>query len=1087
MFRAFQSASSAERLTRAREFLENLPRSSEIIVVGNSRTSADDFVRSIAQKRGATLGLYRFSMVQFVNQIARAEIARRGLAPVTGTGTVAVAMRSVFQVRRSRGLKFFGPVANKPGFASALAKTLHELRASGIEPAEVAAVGDRGRDMAAIQAEYSEQLHAGKLADLVDVLGMATAEVIKGNAVLAKHPILLLDVPITSNAEQNFVAALASRSPALFATVVDGDKPSASAVRKITRDVESGATKTDTSLDRLQHYLFGSTPDPGYEEDNRVGFFSAPGEGRECIEIARRIQDAARAGTAFDQIAIALRSPQSYAPLLEAALERAGIEGYFARGTRRPDPSGRALIALLLCAEEGLSARRFAEYLSLAQVPDVEPGGAPPPARDVWAAANDDMVSGNPADTDVAAPEPPPNQVAESEPLVSGALRAPWKWEELLIEAAVVGGSDRWKRRLDGLDAEIARKIEAIKLDEPDSAQILRLERQRANLGHLRRFALPILDLLNAFPKQAMWGEWLSLLEQLATRVLRRPEHVLAVLTELQPIANVGPITLSEVRETIAERLTQLPIEPPRNRYGRVFVGTPDQLRGREFRIVFLPGLAERIFPQKLREDPLLLDSERQRLARADRALVTTDGRADEERLRLRIVAGAAKEKLFFSYPRFEVALARPRVPSFYALDVRRTTLGRLPNVEEFEENAARNSGAELAWLAPKHPASAIDAIEYDLSVLRPLLTADPKSVRGGARYLMELSAELRRSLRSRWQRWQKSWGTADGLCDSTEVTKQLLAQYRLSARAYSPTSLQFFAACPYKFFLAAIHRLSLREESVPLENLDPMTRGHMYHSVVAQFLRTAAANKMLPVSNAGLEKSQVMLEQILEATATEYHELLAPAIQRVWEEDIEVLRADLRGWLAHMAEHPDEYIPELIEFAFGLSADLASDPASTREAARLPEGYLLHGIIDLAERNGNDERRVTDHKSGRNRTQEGLVLGGGEVLQPVLYSLAIESLRKVRVKEARLSFCSAMGGYTERTVAMDRQSRQLAGNVLRMIDEALGTGFLPAAPRQDACKWCDFFSLCGPHEEMRVSRKDQRPLETLLNTRGMP
>src|SRR5690348_10723102 len=98
-----------------------------------------------------------------------------------------------------------------------------------------------------------------------------------------------------------------------------------------------------------------------------VQFFSAPGEGRECVEIARRIHEAARAGTRFDQIAIALRSPQTYAPLLEAALERAGIAAYFARGTRRPDASGRALLALLLCAEEGLSAQRFAEYLSLGQ------------------------------------------------------------------------------------------------------------------------------------------------------------------------------------------------------------------------------------------------------------------------------------------------------------------------------------------------------------------------------------------------------------------------------------------------------------------------------------------------------------------------------------------------------------------------------------------------------------------------------------------------------------------------------------------------------------------------------------------------
>ena len=35
-------------------------------------------------------------------------------------------------------------------------------------------------------------------------------------------------------------------------------------------------------------------------------------------------------------------------------------------------------------------------------------------------------------------------------------------------------------------------------------------------------------------------------------------------------------------------------VEPPANRYGRVFVGSPHQARGRVFKVVFAPGLADR-------------------------------------------------------------------------------------------------------------------------------------------------------------------------------------------------------------------------------------------------------------------------------------------------------------------------------------------------------------------------------------------------------------------------------------------------------------------------------------------------------------
>src|SRR5439155_1476584 len=76
-----------------------------------------------------------------------------------------------------------------------------------------------------------------------------------------------------------------------------------------------------------------------------------------------------------------------YRPHLEEAFRRASIPAFFARGTARPDPAGRALLALLACKTERLSARRFAEYVSLAQVPD--PGAA---ADAHWTPPEDDLL-----------------------------------------------------------------------------------------------------------------------------------------------------------------------------------------------------------------------------------------------------------------------------------------------------------------------------------------------------------------------------------------------------------------------------------------------------------------------------------------------------------------------------------------------------------------------------------------------------------------------------------------------------------------------------------------------------------------------
>ena len=79
------------------------------------------------------------------------------------------------------------------------------------------------------------------------------------------------------------------------------------------------------------------------------------------------------------------------------------------------------------------------------------------------------------------------------------------------------------------------------------------------------------------------------------------------------------------------------------------------------------------MFPRRIREDALLLDERRQKLTAP---LTLQKQRADEERLQLRLVVGAAAERLYLSWPRLELQESRPRVPSFYVLDVARAIEG---------------------------------------------------------------------------------------------------------------------------------------------------------------------------------------------------------------------------------------------------------------------------------------------------------------------------------------------------------------------------------------------------------------------------
>src|SRR3989442_10057888 len=130
-------------------------------------------------------------------------------------------------------------------------------------------------------------------------------------------------------------------------------------------------------------------------------------------------------------------------------------------------------------------------------------------------------------------------------------------------------------------------------------------------------------------------------------------------------MAQVGPVGLREVQLVLAPRLQQVASPPPGARFGKVFVAPTEAARGLEFDVVFAPGLAEKLFPRKIGEEPILLDSARGRLGAG---LATNDRRLDAERLALRIAVGAARERAVVSVPRPDLGGSRPRRPSFYAV-----------------------------------------------------------------------------------------------------------------------------------------------------------------------------------------------------------------------------------------------------------------------------------------------------------------------------------------------------------------------------------------------------------------------------------
>jgi ATP-dependent helicase/nuclease subunit B len=988
-------------------FLRDHSTESELIVVAPTRDAADDFVRANAY--GALIGVHRTTVEYLAAAIAQRELTARGYAPLSKLAHEAIAARVI---QKAAGeLNYFAPVAAFPGFPRALARTLHDLRLGRMTPNRLMSTGGAAVDLGHLLQLYEDELAERKLADQETRFSTATDIGAHATHPLCGLPLLLLDVPLESQSAREFITALLAKSPAALivahsAVVADWEQLLGIRSRALQTETTSGLTSA-------QDHLFSRDIIPTRAADDTCQLFSAPGPALEAVEIARTLRDAARSGMPFDAMAILMRKPAHYQQVIEEALRRAGIPAYFTRGTRRPDPAGRAFLALLHCALEGLPASRFAEYLSLGQVPERE----------------------------------------------DGEVRAPAGWERLIVDAAVIGGPERWQRRLNGLEEELRRRYQSQPDEDPDQDDTarIRLRRELDRLTDLKNFAIPLIERLSKLPQHAAWAEWLVILQELALATLRRPDAVVDLLVEFQVMADAPhPEPLESVIRALDEHLRFLRENQDDYRYGRVFVGGIEEARGMCFRLVAIPGLNEGDFPRLITGDPLLADDRKITLG-----LAVEDERQEQHLLRTALAC--ASERVVASYSEVDLLSGRKRVLSLYAAELMKAARGSDLDIKRLEEEAGRAHQSRAGWPAPSNPQDAIDDAEFDLAQLRD-------AGRGAGAYLTKVNQNLYRSLRARGRRWREKWFAEDGLTGLDMDALNILEEHRLGRRAYSTSALQQFAICPYRFALRAVLRLQPAEHPTMLQRMDPAIRGSIYHEAQFEFLRAAGSES---------------IDQCLDRVAADYAEKLAPAIPFIWRSEVESIRADLRGWRKKKTEEP-EWTPVAWELSFGLPPDERHHPKSSPDPVTVLDRYQLRGSIDMVERHGNGVLRVVDHKTGSAPSPAPQCVRKGEVLQPLLYALAAEQALGEKVLTGRLHYATLRANYREIDIVLNDYTRGVAGKALAIIDDSLREGFLPAAPRAKACDNCDYRVVCGPYEEERTGRKSKPELKSLRDLRTM-
>jgi ATP-dependent helicase/nuclease subunit B len=516
-------------------------------------------------------------------------------------------------------------------------------------------------------------------------------------------------------------------------------------------------------------------------------------------------------------------------------------------------------------------------------------------------------------------------------------------------------------------------------------------------------------------------------------------DAVEGALDELAAFDRLGaPCSWEDFLDAFERKLSRATREAGDGRLGVRALDAMDA-RGQRFRAVVLIGLKEKLFPRQVLEDPLLRDSARAALRHPAGYWIGRKAAGhEEERLLFYLTVSSAKERLVLIYPRSDEE-GKASVPSTYLRELCRAAGLPAPGEGDARrvarQPAERLKGAPVELLTPRESAllavlegGAPDPALSETALADALTRVEALNDRGapGAHdgHTRPLAAEL--------AAWKKS--------------------------GFSPTALDLYASCPFRFFAARVLGLGEREEGSERGELTAQARGLVYHAVLERFYAGLGEAEW-----SGAKDWGPVFDAAAAAVFAQNDWRALGVYPLLWEAARLDMSARLRGFIEwDMARLRAAKIrPRLYE------ARLSGAPP---EGA--PGGVPWKGVADRVDADeGAKTFRVADYKTKANSRSKNLAkqAAAGELHQLPFYAeLAAEALGAGwTFGGAELLFLEVKDG-EERSATLSAEDWGLArGQFLAILSErveAIASGKFPMRPEEGIgghCSWCEFPTVC--------------------------
>lgn len=971
--------------------------------------------RRLAERHGGLVGVAFRSFPQVAQALAAPVLLADGRPPVAPV-LVRGHLRAVLAEVAAGGGGALGRSAASSATERAMERTLGEL--ADLDDAGLDALARAGGPVTAATVDVARRVRqrVGPVADRGTVLRAAIAAVRSGRAPLAALGPLVVHLPRRLRpAELDLLATLAAADHPVHVLVGRTGEPVPDEVAADLLDAAARALGTTVEA------VGGDAAPAPVDELVRT-----PDPAEEAAVATRLVVDALAAGTRAEQIAVVHRVRDPYAALLHEQLAAAEVAHH--------GPSVRTLA-------QSVTGRVLLGALAL-------PGGG-------WRRA--DVVawwrSGPVRD------------------LATGRTARASRWDRIAREAGIVCGLDQWRQRLD--QAAEDRRLElATRPPSGDGAdpsadaedrRLLRIAEVRAAVDALGERLDPM-----AAGSWADWAGWAGALldDALGTTAGWPPEEATAdgeVRAAVAGLAGLDGVDrapdLHRFRAAVERELEQ-----PGRAHGRfghgVAVGPLAEAVGADLALVVVVGAAEGTFPPRGTDDALVPDRDR----RAAGGVLAPRGRsrAEEARDLLAVLAGARRRVLVA--PRSDPRAQRERQAAPAFLRAAGARAGRLVTTEDLRVLRDEPWFADVEsfeWW-PVHRRDQLVGADVDRAALladhrrgAPVeraapVVAEPALARG-------LEAAAAR-IRGDFDAWSGNVGARPDLLDGLD-------------RPRSPTGLEDYAACPFRYFLGHVLGVSELDDPTELDEISGRDLGSLLHAALEVFIAERGIGKA--PDEPWTHDDRRRFEEIAQAVAAEFEAQGRTGRALLWGVRWESLRRLLGGILDE-----DEYLrrtwrstPVAVELAFGID----DDPA----VLALDDGRALafRGRIDRVDRTDDGRLVVIDYKTGRTegfKDLHGDVTARGRKLQLGVYALAARRVDPAaRSVQPQYWFVDAGKPAPElHGPEFDDAAEERFRAVVTTLVDGVVAGRFPANPGDEEwarvryvhehCRYCRFDRVCS-------------------------